>query len=88
MKLFGRKVEYLFIKKAVAARAIYKGHHTDTSEIELRLLTEGDERLVLRIPPALAGKLVMELSSAYEAINPPLRGRTTPADFFGMDDFN
>jgi len=86
MRIFGKERQSLRIKKAVAARAVYDNGE-GLQEIELRLLTEDGERLTLQIPPSLARKLTLELSSAYEAINPPLRSSRNAADFLGMDDF-
>ena len=85
MKLWGRNREVVKVQKAIASRVVF--HGIDHQEIELRLVTEDGEKLTLIIPPRIVHKLVGEISNAYEAVNPPLRRGSGPADFLGMDDF-
>lgn len=78
MKIFGRVRDSLRIKKVKASRALYMDG-PGTQEIEISLLTDDGERLDLQFPYHLAPQLIHELTSAYEAINPPISRGFNPA---------
>lgn len=83
MFIFGKERQSLRIKKARAARAIFV--NTETQEVEVQLLTDDGERLELQIPSSVAHTLIMHMTEAYLAINPPLRTGAA-ADWQGMMD--
>ena len=83
LKIFGKRRESLRIGGVKASRALFE-NHVGNQEVHIELVTEEGDILTLQIPPHHIPKLVMELSNAYEAINPPLRRNMGPADWYGM----
>lgn len=71
------------IRMVRSSRAVYV--EEDRSEIDIQLLMEDGEIITLVLPPRLAGKLVAEVSQAYEAINPPLARGFGAATWQGME---
>lgn len=82
MKLFGKNKETLRIKKAAAARAVFVD--TETTDMEIKLLTEDGEKLMLILPMSQAAALINDLHLAHTAANPPLFTGRHQSEWFGM----
>ena len=57
-------------KRIVATRALYHGEGFE--RIEMRIETPMDDILVIDMSPKQAHELILQLSLAYNVINPPL----------------
>lgn len=87
MKLFGKERDSLVVAGIRAARAKYKLIN-DVDGVEVEFITTDGDRLTLQIEPKFIPGLIGNLADAYEAINPPLKGRRddNTAAFYGMRD--
>lgn len=83
MRIFGKERQSLRIKRMRACRALFMNGE-GTEEIEIQLITDDGEKLDLQVPYRLAPGLIQQLTSAHEAISPPVRS-TRAADWLGME---
>lgn len=84
MRIFRKERESLRVKKIKASRAVFID--LDHQEIEITFQTEEGDILTLQLPTRLAHVLISEATSAYLAINPPLRTGSDYATWDGMND--
>lgn len=77
------KAEPIIVEKVRASRAIYGD--ADHSELEIKMMLEGGTPITLRMTPHLARQLIVTMTSAYTAINPPLRSGNA-AGYLGMTE--
>lgn len=78
-----RDQHQMAIKEAKASRAVYLSENIQRVEVDLEM--EDGTRLVLTMSSHLAGKLILQMSAAYTAINPPLRTGSGASNWKGMD---
>jgi len=71
------------IAQAKATRAVYLS--PDVQRVEVELITEDGEHMIACLPSRLAGELIIQLTTAYEAIHPTLRTGLGTASWRGMD---
>jgi 23S rRNA U2552 (ribose-2'-O)-methylase RlmE/FtsJ len=67
-----------------AARAVYIS--PDVQRIDLTVVLEGGHTLILDLHTEQAGRIIKELSDAYEAIHPRLTTGFSAASWRGMSD--
>jgi hypothetical protein len=84
MKFFKGK-EDTRVKKIKASRAVYD-LHTNSEEVEITFINEDGEKLTLRLNVHQTHSLIMELTTAYDAIRPPLSRGNYAAGWMGMED--
>lgn len=65
--------EPIIVTAVRASRAIFIAQ--DVQEVEIKFMTEGDLPITFRMTPRLAHDLIIQLSTAYTAINPPINSR-------------
>lgn len=70
-------------RRAKATRAVYVDD--EHSEIEVTLEIEDGTLLVIRMTPKVAGPLIVQMSTAYTAIHPPLKSGLGAAGWQGME---
>lgn len=71
------------IREAVSSRAVYQSE--EIQRVELHIQTTDGDKLILEMTPQLARKIIVEMRSAYLAINPPLTGGNNAAGWMGME---
>lgn len=69
---FFRSRDTAKVTKVVASRAVFESQ--DIQRVDVRFRNDDGDELTLEFHPDIVPNLILELSTAYEAIRPPLRG--------------
>jgi len=75
------RAEPVRVRKVHASRAVFESEEIQRVDIELTL--DYDIKVRLELNPRLTQQLIVQLTNAYLAINPPLRTHGNP-DQYGV----
>lgn len=78
--------EPIRIRRIRASRAVFESEEIQRIDIDIDLDLDGTTKIRLEMHPQLAHKLITQLTTAYVAINPPIRnyGGGVPYDGGGQ----
>lgn len=80
-RLFSR-AEPIRVRKIRASRAVFESE--EIQRIDIELILDGDIKVRLEMNPQLAHSFIQQLTNAYLACNPPLRGFNGNVGGYGM----
>lgn len=80
-RLFGSKLA-VPVDRIQACRSVFES--ADVQRIDINFVTDNAERLTLECKPKQVAELIVQLTIAYNAINPPLPTGQGQATHWGM----